>query len=225
MSTDTDTGADPAAAARWAAAADLAAGVVDDRLRRRRTRALVLIAALVVLGWVLGVVLAILLPHTGSGSAGSSASGSRSGAQPGDGRFVVQVVFLVLGLAVGITGFVWARRTGHYVTRWRFVVSPLSPGEKRAVRRQIAGRAPVDESHLDTIVAAAAQSRRAVFGVAPLYAAVLLFAVATAVGTDDVTIRALELAASVLVVVGAVQLAVGHRRAGRFVARYGAAGR
>lgn len=199
---------DPAGAERWAAAARLADGQSDDGLRRRRTRVFVWLGALVLVSWAVGVVLALVLaPGTGS----SHASG-------GDGvQLLVQLLLLLLGLVVGIVGFVWAYRSGHYVTRWRSVSSPLSRAEQRSVRRQIAGQEPIDDEHADIVFAVAVQNRRATLGILPIFGAVMLFATSTAVSTDSLPIKLIELVASFTVVLGLVQLALQYRRAGRFL--------
>lgn len=204
----TSPATDPAGAERWAAAARLADGQSDDGLRRRRTRVFVWLGALVLVSWAVGVVLALVLaPATGS----SHASG-------GDGvQLLVQLLLLLLGLVVGIVGFVWAFRSGHYVTRWQSVSSPLSRAEQRSVRRQIAGKEPIDDEHADIVAAVAAQNRRATLGILPIFGAVMLFAASTAVSTDSLPIKLIELVASFAVVLGLVQLAVQYRRAGRFL--------
>jgi len=107
--------------ARWAAAAKLADGMVDDRLSRRRRWTLTWISALIIGSMLLGLVLGLwLLSDTEGGSTDEGLTTS---------RLVLQGSFLVLGLATGIGGFIWARRTGRYITRWRAVISPLNLAE------------------------------------------------------------------------------------------------
>lgn len=198
-------------ASRWAAASKLADGVLDDGFQKRRNRILIRLAVLVAAAWLAGIVIALLfLPKTGSGH---SAGGGTSIQQ-----LTGQIVFLVLGFGVGIVGFIWARRTGHYVTRWSAVASPLNLAEKKSVRRQISGKESIDTEHLPVIVAIATQNRRATIGIAPIYAAIVLFATATAIGTNVVSLKITELAASLLIVVAATQLFVLYRTTGRFVA-------
>jgi hypothetical protein len=194
---------------RWAAAAKLADGVMDEGLRKRRRRTFTWVVALIVGSWVIGFVLAFLvLPH---GNA------ARTGSEPSDQQVIGQFIFLGLGLLVGITGFVWARRTGHYITRWRAVASPLNRKEKKSVRRQIAGRTEIDRRRLPTILAIAKQNRMATLGVAPIWSALVLFAIATAIASNDLVIKLLELVAALLFVVVAVQLTFVYRKAGRFI--------
>lgn len=112
------------AAARWAAAAKLADGVTDDGLHKRRARVLLQVVALIVGSWIVGVVIALIfIPH-GSGRDTSGSSDVQTQ------QLIAQFVFLGLGLLVGIPGFIWAKRTGHYITRWRAVASPLNRREK-----------------------------------------------------------------------------------------------
>jgi hypothetical protein len=118
-------------------------------------------------------------------------------------------------------GFTWAKRTGHYITRWQAVASPLSRREKKSVRRQISGKADPDRDHLPVVVAIANQNRRATLGIAPIFSALILLAVATAVGSNNLYIKLLELAVSLLFVVVAVQLVVLYRKAGRFIDQHG----
>ncbi|MBF4590417.1 hypothetical protein [Curtobacterium sp. VKM Ac-1395] len=196
---------------RWTAAARLAEGLTDDGTLRRRTRVLVWVGTLVLLSWAAGVGLALILPTAGHGD------------QTGDTstvRLLVQVALLAVGFIVGGVGFAWAYRTGHYITRWRFVSSPLSRAEKRSVQRQIADKEPLDAEHADIVTAVAAQSRRATLGMAPIYAAMMLFAASTAVSTDVLYLRLLEVAVSACFIAVFVQLAVMYRRAGRFLAAH-----
>ncbi|WP_155865137.1 hypothetical protein [Gryllotalpicola ginsengisoli] len=202
---ETDSEADR----RWAAAAQLAAGVNDDRLRGRRVRVLLWVGLLVIASWVAGFVLALVLP--------AAASTPSTGEANVSARLFAALIVMAIGLVVGLVGFIWGIRTGHYIARWRAVTSPLSMKEKRAVRKQINGKAPVDQQHLDIILASAEQTRRAVLGIAPLYAAVVLFVVSEAIVTDAVLERLLALFASVMFAIAAVQLVVAYRRAGRFI--------
>lgn len=197
-------------AVRWAAASQIADGVTDDGFHKRRARILLQIVAIVIGSWIVGFVIALLLiPKAGSSHATDAA--------PTDPQLIADFVFLGLGLAVGIGGFIWARRTGHYITRWRAVSSPLNRREKKSVRRQISGKTEVDREHLKVVVAIANQNRRATLGIAPVYLAVVLIAIGQAIGSDQLSVKFLELAASLLFVVTAIQLTVLYRRAGRFV--------
>lgn len=194
---------------RWAAAAKLAAGLTDDGLRKRRRRTFSWLAALIVGSWVIGCVLAFLvLPQGGTARGGSATSAQ---------QLIAQFSFLALGLLVGIVGFVWGRRTGHYITRWRTVASPLDRKEKESVRHQIAGKTELDRRRLPIILAIAKQNRMATLGIAPMYSALVLIAIATAIGSNNVVVKLLELAVALLFVVVAVQQTVLYRKAGSFI--------
>ncbi|RPE78093.1 MULTISPECIES: hypothetical protein [unclassified Frondihabitans] len=201
-------------AARWAAAAQLAEGVTDDGFHKRRARILLQIGVLIAASWVTGFVVALLFLPESSSSTGTSSNG-------GSGQLIVQIVFLSLGLLVGVVGFIWAKRTGHYITRWRAVGSPLNRQEKKSVRKQINGKVEPDTEHLPVVAAIANQNRRATLGIPPIYAAAVLLAIATAVGSNELFIKLLELGVSVLFVVVAVQLVVFYRKAGHFIDRHG----
>jgi hypothetical protein len=208
------TTTDDDAAARWAAAADLADGVTDDGLQKRRARILIQIGALAVGSWITGLVIAILfIPR------GSSADATRTSTMETQ-QLLAQLIFVGLGLFVGIAGFVWGKRTGHYITRWRAVASPLNRTEKKSIRRQISGKDQPDREHLGVVVAVARQNRRATLGITPIYAAMVLLAIGTAIGSDDIFVKFLELVVSLMIVAVAVQLVILYRRCGRFIEQH-----
>jgi hypothetical protein len=76
-----------------------------------------------------------------------------------ESRVVVQLVLLGLSLTVAIGGVLWGVGTGRYVTRWRAISAPLNFFQKRRLRRQLAGKEPVDYDHLDVVLAIAHQTR------------------------------------------------------------------
>lgn len=196
----------PAHSVGWTRAARLADGLPDEGIDRRRTRALIWVGVLVLASWAAGVALAMVLPAPRHGDADSTI------------RMILQLTLLVIGAVVGGVGFTWAFRTGHYITRWKSISSPLSPEERRSVRRQIAGRERLDEEHAALVVAIAAQGRRSTLGMVPIYSAMMLFAAATAVSTDVLVLRLMEVVASTGIAVSFVLLAVQYRRSGRFLA-------
>ena len=202
---------DEAADRRWSAAAELATGTADVGMSRRRSRTWTFVVVLLAVSMAAGVIFALLIAPQTTGS--TSAGGSEQ-------KLIVQLVFLGLGLLVGIGGFIWARRHGYYITRWRHAASPLTRAEKKRARRQIAGKEDPD-LRLPIVVAIARQDRRATLGVAPIYAALVLFAISTAVGTDVFLIKLIDVAVVVLFLFVAIQLAIAYRRAGRFIAVYG----
>jgi len=200
--------------ARWAAAAQLAQGITDEGFHKRRARILLWIGVVIAASWITGFVAALwFLPK--------SSVGRGSGPHESSGQLIVQIVLLGLGLIVGIMGFIWAKRSGHYITRWRSVASPLNRREKKNVRRQLSGKIAPDTEHLPVVVAIANQSRRATLGVAPICAAAVLLAVSTAVGSNVTFLKLTELAVCLLFVIVAVQLVVLYRRTGLFIAQHG----
>lgn len=199
-------------AIRWAAAEALARGDADAGLPKHRNRVIAHIAALIAASWLAGVVLALVFLLEGANT--------RADEGPRTAQLITQIVFLALGFLIGISGFIWARRSGHYVTRWRAVASPLNKHERRSMRRQITGKDAPNHEHLLILIAAAQQSRRAVLGVAPIYAALLLFAVSTAIGANVLFLTILELGVSVLFVVAAIQMVILYRRMGTFIDRF-----
>jgi hypothetical protein len=198
---------------RWAAALDIARGMPDENaVRKKRTRVLLWIAALLVASWILGVVLAFVLPvHSHSDGSGDETSGS---------RIVAAFILEGVGLVVGVVGFIWARRTGRYITRWSSVSSPLNRREKKSAQKQINGKKPLEEEKLPVLIAIARQGRKVSVGLVPIYGGIALFALALALLSDSLYVRILEAisVACFLFVFGV--LAVAYRRSGRFLARY-----
>jgi hypothetical protein len=52
----------------------------------------------------------------------------------------------------------WVRRTGRIVDRSQSVIGPLTVAEASSVRRQLAGKEPVDEERLPVLLAIARQN-------------------------------------------------------------------
>lgn len=197
---------------RWSEAVDLAHGITDaGRLRRRRNRVFLLLVALIVLSWLAGVVLAVLLPT-------SVGDGSRD---VPDSRVVGGLVVEAVGFAVLIGGFVWARRTGRYVTRWRSIAAPLSRGQRRQAQRMIAGKEQVRPDRREYLLALAEQNRRTTEGIVPLYGAILLINSFTLFVDPKPFQVVLFVLVMALFAFAAVQLATLYRRSGRFLDRNG----
>ena len=194
--------------ARWDAAAKLASGIVDEKFRSRRRKTVAWISALIVACMLVGVAFGLwLLSNDGDETTRNDSMES---------RLVMQFIFLGLGLVVGIGGFIWARRSGRYITRWRAVISPLNLREKKSVRRQLAGKDPADEEHLPVLLAIAQQNQRVTQGIAPIYAALLLFNVAQSFTAPSWFIY-FTLVIAVLFIVAGAQLAVAYRRTNAFI--------
>ncbi|AWB87455.1 hypothetical protein [Mycetocola zhujimingii] len=199
---------DTAEYARWNAAAYRAAGVPDDDVSPRTIRALLRIGALVAVCAALGVALVL---------ARASEEAVRGTALP---QLVEQLMFLTLGLLVGVGGFIWARQSGHYLTRDQSISQLLTRADLRQSRRWLRGQEHPDPRWTPTLVALARQKQRTLIGAAPLYAGLVLFEVSAAFATNGPMARTLILLAVLLVGVIAIQSVVEYRRAGRFIAEH-----
>ena len=199
---------------RWDAAQKIADGEMDERMPRRRRIVWLWISALIVGSWILGLVLGMALPAPGI-SSGIEEEGWSA-------RVIAGFVFQGVAIVVGIAGFIWARRTHRYITRWRAVASPLSMRERKWVLKQIRSGTPVDDDRKKTVVlAVASQNRRATLGVLPLYFCMTLLALGIGLSTPWAAIAWLELVA-VLAFIGVFALlARDYRRAGVYLEKFG----
>lgn len=202
--------ADAAAERRWATARSLADGVRDAGMSRRRLRVLLWLGGLLLSSWALGFLLAAVLPSGRS-------SGADGGLPPG---FFVGMGVSLLGFLCALVGFIWAKRTGRYITRWKQVVSPLKLSERRWVLKQIRGKIEPDIDKLPILTAFARQLRAATLGVAPLFAGVALMGLGVGLSARNPLILWLEVAAVVLFVLAGLLMARDYRLAGRFLERY-----
>jgi hypothetical protein len=197
-------------ARRWSEADELAAGIADPaRVRDRRNRVFLVLTALIGVSWVTGVALAFALPH-GVDSGERDVSDVRATA----GLAVETIGFLAL-----VGGFIWARRTGRYVTRWRSIAAPLTRAQRRQAQRVIAGKAPLRPDRTEYLLALAGQNRRTTEGIVPLYGAILLFNSFTLLIDPAPYQVAISSVVVVLFAVAAVQLVLVYRRSGRFIDR------
>lgn len=214
MSVTQDADADADAARRWAAAQTIADGAMDDRMPRRRRTVWLGISALIIGSWVLGFVFAMILPRSAPDSQADEAGVSA--------RVIVGLIFQGIGILIAIVGFIWAVRTHRYITRWRAVVSPLNPRERKWVLTQIrSGTAVVDERRESVVLAAAAQNRRSAQGLSPLLFGLTLTFLGTGVGSPLAVVVWLELAA-VLAFIGVFAvMARDYRRAGVYLEQFG----
>ena len=205
---------DDSAAERWERAAQLAEGVEDDQLRKRRRRVWWLIIGLMGAGFVGGTVLGLVLPSDVAEAGGSTDE------QELWTRIVAGGIIWGIGFVGFIAGFVWAKATGHYITRWRAVWSPLNRRERKLFLKQIRLKRPVDEEHLPVLVAGANQARRATIGVAPLYAGIVLMIAGLSFFAGSVLTTWLCVGLLVLYGVVAVIMVIQYRQAGRFLTKY-----
>ena len=197
---------DTAEQTRWNAAAYRAAGVPGDDISPRTVQALARLGVLVALFVSLGVVLALAAPDTQSGFDGQ--------------RLLVQFLFLALSVVVGITGYVWARRSGFYLTRDQSLSSLLTRDDRRQACRWIRGSEQPDPRWLPTLVALARQKQRALFGAAPIYAAVALIEVSVAISTDVPAIRVIALFVVALFAAVGIRSVRDYRQTDRFIATH-----
>jgi hypothetical protein len=197
---------------RWARARSLADGFLDAEMPRRRRRVLLWIAALAVSTWVLGILLALLVPDD------MTSRGESSIDRP---ALLVGSSVLLLGLLISIGGFVWAKRTGRYITRWKQVVSPLKLSERKWVMKQIRGKIEPDPDKLPILVAFARQIRATTVGVAPLFVGAAMMPLGTTIVAGSEFARWLIVAALALFAVAAGLMTRDYRLAGKFLTRHG----
>jgi protein-S-isoprenylcysteine O-methyltransferase Ste14 len=210
MSVTQDADADQ----RWAAAQTIADGAMDDRMPRRRRTVWLWVSALIIVSWLLGFALALILPRSATVPDGDDAGVST--------RLIVGLLFQGSGLLIAIVGFIWAIRTNRYITRWRAVVSPLNRRERKWVLRQIRSGTPVEDERKKTVVlAAAAQNRRAVQGLLPLYFGLTLMFLGTGLLSRLAVVLWLELAAVLAFIILLAVLGRDYRRAGTYLERFG----
>jgi len=204
---------DQEAEQRWAAARGLAEGVPDPHLPGRRRRLFTLLLAILVIGWISGAALAFLLPQPTSASSDTE-TGAFTGKQ------VVGYVLAAVGFVIGIVSFIWMKRTGRYITRWRQAISPLNRRERKWVIKQLRGKITPDPSKMDILLTIAKQSRATTEGVIPLWAAPALMTVGLAIASDVDMLRWLHLLTAGLLTMAAVLMAVEYRRWGTFIDKH-----
>ena len=209
----TDSGSEQ----RWAAADDLARGVVDRGMSARRRRAMIVVAGVLGLALLISVVSTITVIFAVQSGRLDPSDGSL---KPQLWKMILSGVLILAGLAVLGFGTAWAVRTGHFITRWRAVVSPLNRAETKSVHRQIVGKEPVDVNHLPIIVAAARQNQLTTVGLVPLYTGVALGQGANAPNSSSVFVAVMSLLVVVAYIVLGIVLARVYRRAGAFIEKY-----
>ena len=207
---------DAAADRRWAAAAAIAGGGMDDRMPiRRRTVWLWLAAAMVgvlVVPIVLGLVLGAVLPRSSGHSAG----------ERDETWGIVGLSIQAVGFLVMITGLVWAKRTHRFIARWRAVASPLVPKERRWVVRQMRSQSPVDDVGKQSVVLAlAAQLRSTTEWYVPFFAGIMLNFIGVAVSSPWAFVRWVLLILVPVLIVMFGLLARDYRRAGTYIDTFG----
>ena len=199
---------------RWAAARSLAARPPRSPAERVSDgRAVLLLAALVIVAGVIGFGFALIVPR-------DEIDGSNGLARQ---REFLQIAAFALGVAGACTlfgGFIWASLTGRFATRWNSVLSPLTVAERRWAHTAVIRGTDAAPPRRPVLTHYAGQLRRSSLGTAPLYLAVAMVAVSAALVGDDPAIVALQYAVAVLALAGIVYLAVTYSRARRYERRF-----
>jgi hypothetical protein len=204
----------PGSDERWAQAFDMARGIVDEqRVRRTRRKVLLWLTMLLGVCAAIGVAGGLYLLQLDVGRSGE-----------GDTEFsaaeLVGFSLVIFGILLGVVGFVWAKKTGRYITRWRSVISPLNIEEQKLAQKQVAGKAEVDSDKLPVLTALARQNQRVSIGMLPFSIGPAVSGIGLALLLDNVLFWILELAIAASTVLVVVMSLVAHRRASRFLARY-----
>jgi hypothetical protein len=130
-------------------------------------------------------------------------------------------VLIVAGTAVALGGMTWAIATGRIYSRWTTVRSALTAYEWRSVRRQFAGRDPINQEWLPVLRAIAYQERRATRGVLPILGGAILLLTGPLLVVVDPLSRASSILALTLIVAIVGYTAIMYRAMGRFLGAYG----
>lgn len=143
---EVESGIDPAATKRWAAAQELADGVRDERYTPRRTKLWVLVLLFLIVVGGAGFVLGITL-HRGPRE------------EVPELRAWGALVILCCAFVWMVFVFIHAFRTKTFIPRWKAILSPLTRQERRRVIKQWRGLVPVASQDLPLVRAAAVQTR------------------------------------------------------------------
>jgi len=195
---------------RWAVAAELSRNVAVPKIRSRRWWVWAWIVAVAFGLIVLAFPLRFWIVPAGEGG----------GVDFVPSQLAAQSTLTALLVLVLVYGAAWGILTERFVERWSTIMSPLSRTEKRSVRRQLAGKAPVDQDRLPIILAIARQNQRLTEGAVPLFAAWVLIFTATAIRVNDsseVYMDYLGIVVFALLVGSAIQLAVRYRTTKSFI--------
>ena len=196
--------------AQWEAAATRARNVAVPKKHSRRwwTRAWIVLA--VVSAGVLGFSLTSWIVPTGENG--------RLEFVPS--RLAMQSTLTAVVVLVVLYGVFWGSVTERLVERSSTIMSALSRTEKRSVRRQLAGREPVDETRLPIVLAIGRQSQRLTEGSLPHFLAYGLLYVTTEIGLVDSSAPYrpfFSIALALLFVACAAYMAVTYLKTARFI--------
>jgi len=134
----------------------------------------------------------------------------------------VQFNLTAVGILLLLGGFLWSLLTGRYVTRWNAITSPLSRPERKTVRKQLAGKVPVDPDRLPLLLAIARQNQRITQGLVPLFAGLILLFVGITIGSTLPYAPYLSSVVGALLLVAFVQVAVVYASTARFIRTHNA---
>ena len=194
---------------RWAAAADLARNVAVPKKRSRRWWTWAWIIAVAFAAAALAFALTAWIVPTGKGGSLQFVSS----------RLALQSTVIAAMSLVLLYGLVWGSITERIVERSGRIIDPLNRQEKRRVRRQLAGKAPVDVHHLPIILSIAQQSQRMSEGAVPIQVAWILIFVAIEMGADPSAAYQpyFSIPIGIMLVFSSVYLAVSYLRTARFI--------
>ena len=200
---------------RWAQADALLAGSKDqevlERARRRRNQTLLLIFTAMLTLTALGAAI-------GYWVAGQQDTNDTAPAASADPRWVEVLSWTcsALGLALIIVGGVQLWRRKLLGGRWRAPTAALSRRQRRDLRRQVLGRAPLQPARLPLLRDLAQRMTKQpslIIG----FAGALLTQVGPAVGSSSRWRLLFVLTIGVLYIVAAVQIMRDARRAHKFL--------
>jgi MFS family permease len=199
--------------ARWAAAAALARNAAVPQKRSRRWWTWAWIGASVIAVGAIAFSLASWIALVGGGEGVGSVPS----------RPAVQTTLIALALLVLTYGVFWASVTERYVERTSTIMSPLSRAERRSVRRQLAGKAPTDESKIAIILAIARQNQRITEGSVPQFVSLFFYYAWIEVGAVDSTaayMPYLRVAVATTLIGSTLYLVIVYARTARFIRAY-----
>lgn len=203
---EVEAGFDAAAAKRWAAAQELAAGARDELYTGRRTRLWLLLLLLLIAVGGAGFFLGIALPR----GPRTDVSWPRTWAA---------IILLACAFIWGVFIFIHAFRTKTYIPRWKAILSPLTRQERRHVVKQWRGRIPVKSKDLPLIRSAAVQTRTQIDFQLRLFIVWAFLLPAQMLNSDLVILQALFGITGALFVIAAGFLLRDRRRITRFLDR------
>jgi hypothetical protein len=196
--------------ARWDAAAALARSVAVAQKRSRRWWTWAWIGAVLIAIGAIAYSLTSWIAPVGGGE----------GVEFVPSRPAAQTTLIALALLVLTYGVFWASVTERFVERSSTITSLLSRAERRSVRRQLGGKAPVDKSRIAVILAIALQNQRITEGSVPQFVSLYLYYAWIEVGAADSTaayMPYLRVAVATSLIGATLYLALVYARTARFI--------